>query len=161
MDSQETAAQPLLLRLAQDFDTAAAALERSIEDSEGTAPRLEDAWSGDVSQVARHERPQWRDAGTAQVLREAAEQLREWDAEGRDVVGSDLPVFLEAWLTTREIEYAASADAAMSELTATPTVDAAARFAAVARAAFIIGMGAGIGAARTRSETLLRRRVLV
>ncbi|MCA1823145.1 MAG: hypothetical protein ABR520_02175 [Mycobacteriales bacterium] len=148
--------------LATTYADVAAALEERAEEyaralvekglGADATPLSTDGSPGTSAAISRR---QWRDAGIARTLRDAARQLREWEEEGGGA-RQRLVLRVQAWLTSQEIEYDAAADAAMTGLLASEVENAGERASVVAHSAYFVGMARGTRIAREICTSLLR-----
>lgn len=120
---------PEVRALADALDQAAARCEEAARSPDGTLPTAADRREGALT---RFSRVQWRDAGTASVLREVADAVRS---------GSLSPLRTRSWLVARQVECDVAADESMARLGRASGPD---REAAVAHSAFVLGRAKGI-----------------
>jgi hypothetical protein len=116
--------------LADSIDERAAAFEATARSADGGMPCPEVLGDAPLTAFGR---AQWRDAGVASSLREVANALRE----------AELPMLrARTWLVARQVECDCAAEESMARLAAAES--GAAREAAVARSAFVLGRAKGI-----------------
>ena len=127
-------------QVADQLDREAARLEEECALASTVLPEP-DCTADVLEQVTRS---QWRDAGLARSLRDAASELRDAgrlsDATARLFSTSRLRV--QSWLLARQVEYDAAADLAMTELARCR--DERTRRRVVARSAYAIGRARGM-----------------
>ena len=115
--------------VADALDERAASCEEAARSADGSLPHPDVMPS---APLAAFSRSQWRDAGVASVLREVADALR----------AAELPMLrARTWLVARQVECECAAEDAMARVAR--AADAAAREAAVAKSAYVLGRAKG------------------